>query len=103
MWRQTHLSPSIENRYGGKVIGDVVVAGSDWTEHTTLVDVRPGSVFDQAGLSDGDLVFGFHQIGEFYQALDQPQGTAITFEVAPGGNGPPLNQRPRRTVTIVAP
>jgi S1-C subfamily serine protease len=77
--------------------------------HTEVMDVstvKPGGAFAKAGFKTGDIFLDLrerHSISELYQLLENSRGKTITLRVVPGGNGPPLEQRPVRSIRLKVP
>lgn len=82
----------------------VKIGDSRWgTEVMTLEDIKPGGVFDQAGVKEGDILLDDLSITEFFRMLERSRGKTVTIKVVPSGNGPPLKQRPIREVIFEVP
>jgi len=103
MWVQATVLPDVETRYGGLIVGEVHQVGSDYREQLTIVDIKPGSAFDLAGVQENDVIISTDSIGTFAKKLDVTSGSRTTFTVVPGGQGLPFQQRPSRTITVTAP
>jgi S1-C subfamily serine protease len=68
--------------------------------------VKPGGAFAKAGFKIGDIFLDLHErhsISELYELLENSRGKTITLRVVPGGNGPPLEQRPVRSIRLKVP
>ncbi len=82
----------------------VWIGDSEWgTEVMTLEKVSPSGVLAKAGIKEGDIPLDDLSITEFYRMLVRSRGKTVTIKVVPGGDGPPLNERPVRTVTFRVP
>lgn len=103
MWLQYSMIEDIESRYGGAIVGEIHMSGGEYVEAITIVDIVQLSAFDKAGIKQNDIVLTEKSIGEFLVELDQPSGSVIKLEVVDGGNGPPISQRSRRQIKLVAP
>lgn len=68
----------------------------------TIEEVAPGGVFDRAGFRQGDVVLDL-SINGLFKLLHRGRGEQVTIRVVDGGDGPPLNERPERTLTSVVP
>lgn len=89
--RRLHFDVGSPNLYIGGEIREVV------TLHP-----EAGSFFSEAGVADGDIVLS-HNITNFYRVLSESRGARFSFVVAPGGDGEPLENRPKRTISLTLP
>lgn len=72
------------------------------TEVLVLEEVAPEGVVDRAGGKQGDIVLGF-STAELYRFLERSRGTKVSLRVVLGGDGPPLNMRPIRELSLQVP
>ena len=68
----------------------------------TVASLRPGGVFARAGFREGDVILG-PSITGLYKMLHRRRGCEVCLKVVAGGDGPPLNQRPQREITVWVP
>ena len=85
----THATPYIRS---GWRTADVLVVGA----------LIPGGVFDRVGFRVGDIIHG-PSITGLYKMLHRGRGSVVRLTVLQGGDGPPLNQRPRRVIAVPVP
>lgn len=68
----------------------------------TIASVQVGGPFHEAGVTSGDIVVGY-QILMFYIGLENARGRNFTFEVVDGGDGPSIDSRTKRSITVDIP
>ena len=102
-YTQATLLPRVEPRIGAEIRGLYVLSGGNEREVMIFDAVRPGSAAAQAGITTGDIIVSEPSIGSLLTKLNSAPGESVTVEVVTGGKGPPINQRPRRLVTILLP
>jgi hypothetical protein len=78
-----------------------VLVGNSRKELMTIEHVTPDGVFDRAGIRSGDIPLDDLSIAGFYRWLDASRGQTVTISVADGGDGPPLRERPKRSIEVV--
>jgi len=100
---QAELGPKVESRIGCRITGPYIQAGDRHIEPIATTAIAPGGACDQAGFQLNDILIGERSLATVYQRLSAPSGKRVTFDVVPGGDGLPLDERPRRKVTIVLP
>jgi S1-C subfamily serine protease len=102
-WQMTVGEPlkrELGFRYGTPYIQE---AGSSWPrEVLTVESVAPGGAFERAGFKSGDIISEL-SINELFQTLHRSRGQPVTIRVVDGGDGPPLDQRLGRSITLVVP
>ena len=98
---QSTLGSQLERELGFTHGSPYLRLGDDSREVFTL-HPTPGGVLADAGIRDGDIVLG-HTITNFYRLLHERRGSSVTVRVTDGGNGPPIAQRPIRSVTFSIP
>ena len=103
MWTQATLMLTVERRIGAEIRAPYVTLGKTDREVITFSAVRPGGPVANAGVANVDFVVEDVSIGDLSRRLNATKGTRVSVEVAPGGNGTELDQRPRRKVSIVLP
>jgi hypothetical protein len=85
----THGTPYIAS---GRRTADVLIVGC----------LTPGGIFERAGFREGDILHRVSITG-LYKMLHRGRGSEVRFMVIEGGHGPPLEQRPKRVITIRVP
>jgi hypothetical protein len=98
---QTTLGPRVRQKYGFEVGTPFVQAGRRKVEVAEL-RVRPGGLLARAGVREGDLLAD-ETLGQLYRLLAAPKGAVISIRVVPGGDGPPLSERPVRIIVVTGP
>jgi hypothetical protein len=68
----------------------------------SIRSLTPGGVFERAGFQEGDLLPDL-SLTELFKLLHRKRGREVELVVVEGGDGPPLSERPSRTVQIVVP
>ena len=96
------LGATVHPKYGFSVGTPIVRAGPERVEVIQLL-VKPGGLFAQAGVRDGDILLDRLTIVQLYERLNAPRGAAVGFHVVPGGDGAPIESRPRRRITVISP
>jgi hypothetical protein len=96
------LLPSVEKRIGAQIRSPVVRAGGNAREVMAFEYVRPGACAN-AGIVSGYIVVSHRFIGALSRQLRGPAGKQVVVEVVAGGDGPPIEARPSRLVTITLP
>ncbi|MBL1294028.1 MAG: hypothetical protein COB61_009165 [Thiotrichales bacterium] len=95
---QVELAPEIEATYGFK-ISTPQVRVHDRRRQVLAIHPEKNGLLYQAGFRDNDILLS-HQITALYQALYNQQNQTLSFNVIDGGDGPPLNERELRTITL---
>lgn len=103
MWTQATLLPIVEDRIGARIHGPYVTLGNRDREVMVFSSVVPGGAAATAGVMNDDIVAERISFGDLCRRLTAPRGTSVTVVVVPGGNGPPIEQRPHRRVSITLP
>jgi hypothetical protein len=67
-----------------------------------IASLVPGGIFDRAGFRVGDIIRG-PSIGGLYKMLHRGRGRRVQITVIDGGEGPRLEQRPKRVITVQVP
>ncbi len=75
-----------------------------WLWHSALAirSVTDGGILSQAGFQTDDVVSGWSFTG-FFRHLHRNRGRIVELEVIDGGEGPPFQTRPRRTLRFAVP
>lgn len=83
--------------------GTPYVTCNGWLQEVLVVEsLTPGGVFEQAGFRQGDIIRGL-SINDLFRLLHRGRGQQVMIRVVDGGDGPPLAERPERTITFVVP
>jgi hypothetical protein len=81
--------------------------GDDTIEVLTFIEIETNSILDKAGVKRNDILLKKSILNIttnwFSNFLFQNQGNQIEFFVVPGGNGPTLDERPKREIRILVP
>lgn len=65
---------------------------------------KVGGPMHRGGVTDDDIVVGEGSVVcSFYRKLESARGKQMRFSVVAGGDGPPLNKRPIRSITVDVP
>lgn len=75
---------------------------SSLVEVMAFESVAPGGFFGEVGFKAGDIVRHL-KLNDFFRTLHRGRGESVTIRIVDGGNGPPLDRRPERTLTFVVP
>lgn len=94
---QVELGPSLEEKYGFNTGSPMVIAGGDPVEVLTIYP-KAGGLMETAGFENGDIVLSTSLTG-FYKSLSESKGV-LNIEVVSGGDGAPIGERDRRTITL---
>lgn len=94
---QTELGPELRQQYGFSTGTPVIKAGDKTVEVLTIYPEKNGLI-DKAGVKSGDIILSTTLTG-FYKSLHQ-KNFPISYYVVNGGDGEPIQARPRRTITI---
>ena len=103
LWLQAAMLEQIEARYGFTLTGPYVMDGTTMREQWVIDDVQPGSAFDGAGVTSGEILVDFSRGSRFLQHLDRPAGEVIVFETVPDSGMPRIDHRRRTRYEVVAP
>ena len=103
MATQIRLGPDLQQELGFRLGSPYIFVNGRGVEVMGLNAVQPGGAFAQAGFRTGDIFIERRSIGELYSLLEASRGKRVTLCVVPGGNGPPLDQRPVRSITFSMP
>jgi hypothetical protein len=99
---QAFLQPAVERRIGAQIQSPHVVCDGVTREVISFENVRAGACAG-AGVTSGDIVVSNESIGQLCRLLNGRTGKQVTIEVVNGGDGPPIEQRTKRQVTITLP
>jgi len=80
-----------------------VRVGGSTREVMTIDEVVPDGPFARAGIQPADIVLDPKSIDSLYRALEGARGATLQITVVPGGDGPPLEERQARTLTLEVP
>ncbi len=104
MWTQATQLPTVEQRIGASISAPDVTLGGNAKEVILFSEIEAGSPAAVAGIMDGDIVIEDVSIGDLCRRFDgTKRGRQASVEIVSGGDGPPLDQRPQRRVTIILP
>ena len=94
----------LEREFGFELGTPYIVedGSSSLIEVLAIESVVPGGFFDQVGFKAGDIV-RHQKLDDVFRTLHRSRGKSITIRIVDGGNGPPLDRRPERTLTFVVP
>ncbi len=77
---------------------------TDLQEVVMVETVTPGGVFSQAGVREDDAIVTNLTVREWFVTLQENRGKEVDLKVATGVTSmKPLNQCPKRTVTVTVP
>ncbi len=97
-------APALRRDLGFSHNSPYFMCGDKKLEVMTLDSLDKKGIFYLAGLRDGNiLVPRGKSTVPFYIRLEKARGSTIQINVVPGGDGPPLSERLRRTVEIAVP
>jgi hypothetical protein len=99
---QGRLGPGLERDLGFKHGSPYVLCGRTLCRLLAIEALTPGGPFAQAGFGVGDLIMG-PSISAFFRLLHRGRGSVVRLTVAEGGDGPPLDQRSKRMITVQVP
>jgi hypothetical protein len=77
--------------------------GGRLREVMTLEGIVPDGVLARAGIREGDIPLDESSIIGLFRMLESARGSNVAISVVPGGDGPPLEQRPKRKVEFFVP
>jgi membrane-associated protease RseP (regulator of RpoE activity) len=109
LYYQVYCGVRLEHDLGVRIgspyvkIEDSTLSSLIGTEVMTFEKLAPDSPLARAGIKEGDIPLDDLSFTEFYRMLEQSRGKTIRITVVPGGNGPDLNARPRKTVEFTVP
>ena len=103
MYIQATLGPKVESGIGCKISSPYFKAGTKYVERLAITDIVPGGPCEKAGFVEGDIIMIDLTGAGLYQLLSGSPGSKVVLTVVPGGDGAPLDERPRREVTVVLP
>ena len=98
---QVQVGGPLRQELGFSHSSPYVKCGGLTREVFTLHPATNGLLY-QAGVRDGDIVLNF-SITDFYRQLEQARGGTTVLQVVEGGDGPTLNERATRIITIAVP
>jgi hypothetical protein len=101
---QIRIGQPLEKELGFRIGTPVIQEdGSSWpTEVLSIESLEWDGAFTKAGFQRGDVIRGV-SLNELFKALHRGRGKSVTIRVVDGGDGPPLDQRAERTITITVP
>ena len=100
---QCVLGKPLERELGFEHGSPYIHSGDEFIEVMAFENIKPGGIFDLAGIKKGDIPIDDLSITEFFRMLENARGTEVTITVVSGGDGPPLEERPARKVTFKVP
>ncbi|PCH60490.1 MAG: hypothetical protein COC05_04430 [Gammaproteobacteria bacterium] len=98
---QIEKAPEIEARYGFK-ISMPQIRVHDRRRQVLAIHPDENGLLYAAGFRDDDIILS-HQITALYKALYHQDDKTLAFKVIDGGDGPPLNQRELRILSVNPP
>lgn len=100
---QITLGPVIKKEFGFDTDSPYIRINGSRGEVGTIVNIKPGGVFDKAGFLENDILREPYLFGDLYLLLDSSRGKTVTIKVVPGGDGPPLKKRKVRAIKFLVP
>ena len=79
-----------------------VYAGGKREEVFVLDSVDPNGIFGLGGARPGEII-ATNYGRDFCRELEERRGETVAVTLIPGGDGPPLDQRPTRKITVSIP
>lgn len=101
---EARLRESVEKRYGISIQTPRLRIGDRTTRVVTLDRIEDWGAFARAGARPGDIVVAPTPAAALLRKLHRTQpNTTLPIDVVPGGEGPALASRPRRTLDVLIP
>jgi hypothetical protein len=100
---QSTLGPEIEERYGFEIGTPYVQAGERSVEVIAIESIDAHKAFNLAGFAQWDIIVSHPSIAAIYRGLDVAPGEQVTLGVVRGWEGPPIEERPVRSLVVTAP
>jgi hypothetical protein len=106
LMRELQRDRMIERELGFKIGTPMLRADGSYVEVIAAYEIQPGGIASRAGIREWEVIIhptGKRSTSSMFRWLDNNRGYPVSLTVLPGGDGPALTTRPRRTVTFVLP
>jgi hypothetical protein len=95
------FAPQLRHELGFSLGTPYIIIDNKMYEVTAFEDVKPGGIFDKAGIHNGDIPLG--RTSNFYKMLERSRGRVITFEVVSWWDNGPILSRKKKNIKVFIP
>ena len=102
----THRADEVMREFGFEIVDANAKANGDYLDAVALGHFQAGGAMYRAGFREGDILLDYRwgwTARKFVRMLDTHRGDEIAVKVVDSGDGPPLAERPARTIRLRIP